>query len=52
MERHSYHQSLLHRKDQGLFQLFWEKALGLNWGRNVRHFGLFLDVFRSVNSNC
>ena len=34
---------------QGLFQLFWEKAPGLNWGKNMRHFGNFLEVLNSKN---
>ena len=32
---------------QGLFQLFWGKAPGLNWGKNKAFgviFGIFLEV--------
>ena len=30
---------------QGLFQLFWEKAPGLNWEKKMLHFGLFWEFF-------
>ena len=36
---------------QGLFQLFWEKAPGLNWEKNMRHFGNFLGVLNSKKQN-
>ena len=34
---------------QGLFQLFWEKAPGLNWGKIRCILGYFGNFFGSVN---